>query len=260
MSKGIYGVGINDVIGSSKENYYRLWRGLISKCYNVKDINYDSDSHVCDEWLYLSNFKDWYEKNREDGDFLSRHDVHLQYSPHNCYFKPKAEPRVLWDKGLLTSVGNATRPPKAMRFSVEDGHTNIVNYGAGAFHREHSEIYPQILFHNYDPNVQEISEKPSFDKEYDAVICCNVLNVIEDMRVIEDILSDLDKYKAKIIYIYVYCGDRGGVFGISSKGTPQRNTRAKDYTFLKDWGYTYIGRGGGMWIKKNVGGMDETSF
>ena len=102
----IYDVAINDYEGSMKENgkdikSYQVWKDLIKRCYDPKyHEKFPTYKHceVCDEWLYFSNFKKWFDDNYRwdlrnqgirmelDKDLLSD-DVKI-YSPSSCVFLP----------------------------------------------------------------------------------------------------------------------------------------------------------------------------
>ena len=97
----VYGVGINDSkisTGSSKEREpsYALWKSILSRCYGkeyLKRATYKNCS-VCNEWLFYSNFKKWfddpingYRKGYHiDKDILVR--GNKIYSPDTCCFVP----------------------------------------------------------------------------------------------------------------------------------------------------------------------------
>lgn len=104
----ICGIAINDYEGSIKENgkdikSYEVWKSMIKRCYNVdyqeKHPAY-KNCKVCDEWLYYSNFKIWFDNNYRwdlynqgivvelDKDLL-RQDEKI-YSPLTCIFLPKS--------------------------------------------------------------------------------------------------------------------------------------------------------------------------
>lgn len=103
----INGVGINDYGGNVKINgkfikSYTTWQGMLMRCYDSKF----QEKHpayigaiVCEEWLYYSKFKEWYDENYPkhlvdkgikfelDKDLLSENNK--IYSPSTCVFLPK---------------------------------------------------------------------------------------------------------------------------------------------------------------------------
>lgn len=93
--KRVWGVGINDCEIRSKEKVVIVWRDMLQRCY---DSNFVENNHtytgcsVCDEWLYLSNFKKWFEENYVEGYQLDK-DILVKgnkvYSPETCCFVPR---------------------------------------------------------------------------------------------------------------------------------------------------------------------------
>lgn len=94
----IFGVGINDLQNTKGTSFYKAWFSMLTRCYNkqlqiTKHKSY-VDCSVCEEWLTLSNFKEWFE-NPENG---YRDGYHLDkdilvkgnriYSPETCCFVP----------------------------------------------------------------------------------------------------------------------------------------------------------------------------
>lgn len=95
----IYGVGINDVKISTKDKEnnkaYKTWSQMLMRCYSSK-YQKNKQSYigcsVCDEWLYFSNFKKWFDAHYKDGYALDK-DILIQgnkvYSPESCCFVPQ---------------------------------------------------------------------------------------------------------------------------------------------------------------------------
>ena len=62
--KRVYGVGINDYIGTTKNNgveikEYRVWKDMLKRCYSELYKNKNKsyvDTKCCEEWLTFSNF------------------------------------------------------------------------------------------------------------------------------------------------------------------------------------------------------------
>ena len=97
----IYGVARNDYKGSCVDDNgdllksYDIWYGMIRRCYDSKSLEYKTtyqDCTVCDEWLFFSNFKEWFDENYQDGYSLDK-DIRIHnnriYSPETCCFVPK---------------------------------------------------------------------------------------------------------------------------------------------------------------------------
>ena len=61
--KRVYGVGINDYIGTTKNNgveikEYRVWKDMLKRCYSEWYKNKNKsyvDTKCCEEWLTFSN-------------------------------------------------------------------------------------------------------------------------------------------------------------------------------------------------------------
>lgn len=93
--KPIFGIGINDLILCNKTKMYKVWFGMIRRCY---DTNFHATNPtykgctVCDEWLTLSKFKVWFDENYQESYELDK-DIIIKnnktYSPTSCCFVPK---------------------------------------------------------------------------------------------------------------------------------------------------------------------------
>lgn len=91
----IYGVATCTELGQARTVAYKLWFGMIRRCYHTRpsEITYN-DCYVCDEWLDFTNFKKWfnnphngYKDNYQlDKDILKK--GNKVYSPENCCFVP----------------------------------------------------------------------------------------------------------------------------------------------------------------------------
>ena len=96
------GFGYIDIEGASIGRHmtkeYRLWNNMINRCYNEKELSRNptyKDCHVSEDWRYLSNFKEWC--NRQIG--FEQEAWHLDkdilvkgnkvYSENTCCFIPK---------------------------------------------------------------------------------------------------------------------------------------------------------------------------
>ena len=88
----VFGKGINDL--NSKVASYSKWHSMIRRCYSKvyhKNKPTYIGTTVCDNWLLLSNFHNWFLDNYIDGwqldkDLLSN--FGKVYSPDNCCFLP----------------------------------------------------------------------------------------------------------------------------------------------------------------------------
>ena len=100
LKRTVYGVGINDVPGSTNPSTpnrtlghcYTLWSRMLERCYyppyNLKRPTYIGCT-VDPRWHYLSNFKQWYEEQgcvigkQLDKDIISPNNK--VYGPDTCF-------------------------------------------------------------------------------------------------------------------------------------------------------------------------------
>ena len=120
-----YGVGINDFegqvnINGKKIKSYQVWKNMLARCYSEK-IHNKRPTYigclVCDEWLYFSNFKKWFDENYRwdldekglrpclDKDLLV--EGNKMYSPETCIFIPNKVNGFLTNKQLNNVSGYA---------------------------------------------------------------------------------------------------------------------------------------------------------
>lgn len=91
----VAGIGICDVDGLSATNVYKEWRQMLKRCYD-EDTQQMQPTYkscfVCDEWAYLSKFKQWYDEHYVEGWQLDK-DILVKgnkiYSPLTCCFVPR---------------------------------------------------------------------------------------------------------------------------------------------------------------------------
>ena len=94
----VYGVGINDVYEKVRHSEcYKKWLSILYRCYHSTQKEHSKSYNscvVCDEWLYLSKFKQWFD-NPENG-FIKGYEIDKDllsngskiYSPDTCCFLP----------------------------------------------------------------------------------------------------------------------------------------------------------------------------
>lgn len=110
-SRLIYGVGINDLdsisVNRKPISAYQCWMSMLQRCYDEKYQTKQPTYVGCtvsDEWLLLSNFKQFYDINYVEG-FQIDKDILVRfnkiYSKDTCCFVPK------YLNCLLTDRSNA---------------------------------------------------------------------------------------------------------------------------------------------------------
>ena len=125
--KLVQGVGINDLDGQTIQNgkqtkVYAVWRSMLRRCYSEKSLSkhptYRGCS-VCDEWLSLSAFEEWFNANYRTGMELDK-DILIPsnkvYSPEACRFVPGYINSLLCDSGAIRGelpLGVSARTPNA---------------------------------------------------------------------------------------------------------------------------------------------------
>lgn len=104
FTPSVYGVGVKGLEPSRDENgeildSYMCWKAMLSRCYSAKFQEKNQTykgCRVCDDWLYYSNFKNWYNENYYEIDNQTSQldkDILIKgnkvYSPETCIFVPK---------------------------------------------------------------------------------------------------------------------------------------------------------------------------
>ena len=110
--KLVQGVGINDLaepveINGKSLKFYNTWKSMLQRCYSekrqTKKPTYRGCS-VCDEWLSLSTFKEWFDANYRTGMELDK-DILVKgnrvYCPEACSFIPRYINNLLTDAGAI---------------------------------------------------------------------------------------------------------------------------------------------------------------
>jgi len=83
--------------GRSYSNIYKIWQGIIQRCYNERNSNYKTYGavgvKVCPEWLSSpETFIKWAEgEGYRKGLTIDRKDVTGDYTPTNCRFITRSE-------------------------------------------------------------------------------------------------------------------------------------------------------------------------
>lgn len=87
---------IPGIVGRKQLKVYRVWSGMISRCYSVKNQNYSRYGgrgvYVCNQWHEFQNFAAWYYSQYKEDDWHLDKDIlsedNLVYSPSTCTFVP----------------------------------------------------------------------------------------------------------------------------------------------------------------------------
>ena len=90
-----FGVAINDEINSCTSCAYKIWNGMLNRCYNKKIHDKEPtyiECSICKDWLIFSNFKKWFYEHYVEGWHLDK-DILVKgnkvYSPETCCFVPR---------------------------------------------------------------------------------------------------------------------------------------------------------------------------
>lgn len=122
-NKLVYGVSVNDYDGRVKINgkmikSYNTWKNMLERCYDdklLKKYPTYTGCTVCEEWLYFSNFKKWFDEHYRwdldekglrpclDKDLLVK--GNKIYSHDTCIFLPNSVNSFLANKQSRNTSG-----------------------------------------------------------------------------------------------------------------------------------------------------------
>lgn len=182
-SKKVFGIGINDYDGVVRTlgktiDSYRHWKSMLERCPSEK-YSWYKDCSVCDEWLYFSNFKKWFDdpaNGYREGYCLDK-DILVKgnkiYSPDTCCFVPRSINTIFVkrkaDRGDLP-IG-VQKKPSGRYACIMDKYCKIVHVGtfdtpeeAFAAYKREKEAYIKEVAQKYYDNG-EITERV-----YDALM------------------------------------------------------------------------------------------
>lgn len=112
QTKLVCGHGINDLdepvkINGKNLKFYNTWYSMLTRCYSKKShARYPTyiGCSVCNGWLSLSTFKEWYDTNYHDGTALDKDIIipgNKVYGPETCRFVPSYINSLLLDAGAI---------------------------------------------------------------------------------------------------------------------------------------------------------------
>lgn len=159
-------------IGRNKTKEYRLWNSMINRCYNEKVLSSSptyKDCSVSEEWRYLSNFKEWCNKQigfDQDGWHLDK-DILIkgnkEYSPKTCCFVPLELNSVLTNRRKCRGaypVGVSYKKRIGKYISQISKNGEVIHLG--------TYDTPEEAFYAYEP-VKEVHIKSLAEKWKDKV-------------------------------------------------------------------------------------------
>lgn len=193
--KKICGIGINDISTQINKEYkikkcYRIWNDMIRRCYDEKYHKRKPTyigCTVCEEWLYFSNFKKWFDENYRwdlveqgikiqlDKDLLSDKNNKI-YSPTSCIFLPEKINSFISSLPMRDSELKGVSFDKnnnKWRVRVSDFHTHTIKY-LGRF-----KIKEEAIFVYKTAKRKEIMKVISYLEElkYDSKISEKILEL-----------------------------------------------------------------------------------
>jgi hypothetical protein len=108
--------------------------------------------------------------------------------------------------------GDGDKHHKRVRALIDKYHIiKVLDYGAGqckleqAFIQEEKHTgkdFPE--WRNYDPAIDELSEKPGKQERFDLVVCTDVLEHVEPCF-LENVLAEICDYSAQLAYLAIAC-------------------------------------------------------
>jgi len=167
-SRTIFGIGVNDVPDAIGSKLYTVWSSMLRRCYSeIYQKNKPSykEFSVCEQWLKLSGFREWFIDNYLEGFELDK-DILIPtariYSPETCCFVPREVNSLLIarnGKGGKLGVYYKTKN-KAWCAQVQNPITKKNQY-LGLFLDEHSasQAYykaKQIILDHYADKYNEV--------------------------------------------------------------------------------------------------------
>lgn len=134
---------LNKSHGESKTKLYRVWQGIISRCQNKNNVEFQNYGgrgiSICDEWRESFNcFREWAnESGYKEGLTIDRIDNNGNYEPDNCRW--------------VTSKEQARNTTKNIIFE-HNGERYILKDLAHAFGINYNTLYNRLFSYKWDLN------------------------------------------------------------------------------------------------------------
>lgn len=153
-----------------------------------------------------------------------------------------------------TSINVNKLPSLYNKVDLPKGKT-IIDYGCGKYteHIKEKMKENEIEWYGYDPYNQpkEINEE-TLKHRADVVVCCNVLNVIDDDETVINIVHRLFNLGKEVI-VQIYEGDKSGIGRQTGKDTYQRNENTEMYrNLIESLGYKATRKGNLIFAKEVI--------
>lgn len=160
QKKLLYGVGNYDSFSESSSLSARIWRGILSRCYesNEKYKAYQ-DCFVCDEWHTFSNFDKWFKQHYKDGYEIDK-DILIKgnkiYSPDTCCFVPHAINQVIVNRRNFRGVFPLGVSPCGKKYRAQV-YMNNTTIHLGVFNTQEDAFNAYKLAK--EKHIKELAEK-----------------------------------------------------------------------------------------------------
>ena len=165
----IFGVGINDYKGfiydketKTIKKFYRTWYEMLRRCYDEnykKSLPTYKNCKICDDWIFLSAFKKWFDENYIEGYELDKDLLvsgNKTYSPETCCFVPHCINSFLANKqeARINVTGTTVRFTKNQaRATLHSEQKNLGLYEnieeAREAYKKERELYAKKLANEY---------------------------------------------------------------------------------------------------------------
>ena len=188
----VYGVGVvGDNVTKVKgvtTVLYNSWTGILERCYSSKLHKKHPTYKGCtvsEEWLYLDNYKVWFDKNHKpswevDKDLLLKGNKH--YSKENCRFIPKSLNNLIKTNKTLKKSGLMAEVVYQEQCS---NNPYLVYISVGGTSREYLGAYPceSLAFIVYKSNKESRIKTVAKNLYKDNLIGVELLQALMEWEV-----------------------------------------------------------------------------